>query len=201
MSATDMIDTGHALPRLASVRAIDGAHRLIHVTWAEGPRAGRSETVDLSPLVDTHKFYAPLRGRSKLFDSVHLINDGSAIAWGPDHALDMAAPSIQGLAEETMTADDFREFLARNRMSQEAAAAYLGRSKRMLAYYLKHGIVPRLVTLACYGYEARYPTRERYTLWTTIIATGNFDQRFGFGTAWHVPVLPSAVISAENEKH
>jgi hypothetical protein len=160
MNATDMIDTGKPLPRLAAVRPVDGPHRLVHVTWAEGARAGRTETVDLSPLIDTHKFYVPLRDRSKLFDTVHLINDGAAIAWGGDDAIDMAAASIQRLAEETMTADDFREFLARNELTQEAAAAYLGRSKRMLAYYLDQGVLPRLVTLACYGFEARSAARS-----------------------------------------
>jgi hypothetical protein len=144
MSATDIIDTGRLLPRLSAVRSVNGPHRLVRVTWAEGARANRAETVDLSPLIDTHKFYAPLRERSKLFATVHLINDGAAIAWGDDDAIDMAASSVQRLAEESMTADDFRAFLARNGLTQEAAAAYLGRSKRMLAYYLDQGVLPRL---------------------------------------------------------
>jgi hypothetical protein len=198
MNATDIIDTGRPLPRLASVRSIDGAHRLIRVAWAEGPRAGRTEPVDLSPLVDTHKFYAPLRGRSKLFDSVHLINAGNAIAWGDDDAIDMAASSIQRLAEETMTAADFRQFLARNRISQEAAAAYLGRSKRMLAYYLEQGVLPRLVTLACYGYEARYLSRrESYV--STMIATSKIEQ-LAFGNIWRVPIPSPPAIQAEKGK-
>lgn len=198
MSVTETIDTGQALPRLASVRPIDGAHGLIRVTWAEGPRAGRTETVDLSPLVDTHKFYAQLRGRSKLFDSVHLINGGNAIAWGDNDSIDMAASSIQRLAEETMTADDFRQFLARNRISQEAAAAYLGRSKRMLAYYLEQGVLPRLVTLACYGYEARYRSRELYT--STMISVSKIE-RLAFGNTWRAPILPLPATWVEKEKH
>jgi hypothetical protein len=112
MSATDIVETGKPLPRLAAVSSVSGPHRLIRVRWAEGARAGRTETVDLSPLIDTHKFYVPLRERSKLFDTVHLINDGAAIARGGDDAIDMAAASIQRLAEERMTADDLREFLA-----------------------------------------------------------------------------------------
>jgi hypothetical protein len=102
MSATEGFDTGKPLPRLSEVRCIDGEHRLIRVSWTSGSRGARSDVVDLSPLIDSHKFYAPLRNDPKLFASVHLLNDGSAIAWGADDAIDMSAPSIQRLAEETM---------------------------------------------------------------------------------------------------
>ena len=101
MSATEVLDSGKPLPRLSEVRCVDGEHRLVRVSWRSGPRFA-GEVVDLSPLIDTHKFYAPLRKDPKLFASVHLINDGSAIAWGAHDEIDMSAPSIQRLAEETM---------------------------------------------------------------------------------------------------
>jgi hypothetical protein len=102
MSATEVFDTGKPLPRMSEVRCVDGEHRLIRVFWTGGPRGSRSEIVDLSPLIDSHKFYAPLRQDPRLFASVHLINDGSAIAWGADDEIDMSAPSIQRLADESM---------------------------------------------------------------------------------------------------
>jgi hypothetical protein len=91
----------------------------------------------------------------------HLIEDGNAIAWGDDDAIDMSATSIERLAEEAMTADDFAEFLVRNHLSHEGAASALGRSRRAIEYYLKIGLVPRIVALACFGYEARRKESNR----------------------------------------
>jgi hypothetical protein len=152
MSATEMIDTGNPMPRVADVRPVDAAQRLVRVTWAEGNRVGRTEIVDLSPLIDTHRFYTPLRDDSPLFDSVHLVDNGAAIAWGDD-AIDMAAGSVERLAAETMSADDFRAFLRRNNLTQENAAKILGRSRRSIAAYANQGGIPRIVALACRGYE------------------------------------------------
>jgi hypothetical protein len=152
MSATEMIDTGKPLPRLADIRAVDAERRLVRVTWIEGNRMGRTEVVDLSPLVDTHRFYAPLRNDPRLFDTVHLVDDGEAIAWG-DESIDMSATSMERLAAETMSADDFRAFLKRNNLTQESAAKILGRSRRSIAAYANRGGIPRVVALACRGYE------------------------------------------------
>jgi hypothetical protein len=202
MSANDIVRTGKPLPRLASVSSVDRDNRLIRVVWSRGPRAGRRETVDLSPLIDTHKFYAPLRG-SKLFDSVHIINDGSAIAWGANDEIDMAASSIQRLAEETMTADDYRKFLERNGLTQETAAAQLGRSKRMIAYYLEQGMLPRLVSLACYGLEARlHPVGAVYhhLSWTTTIQTSH-GEKPSLGYSWKVAIPAAISVAREKEQH
>jgi hypothetical protein len=54
-----------------------------------------------------------------------------------------------------MTADDFRQFLQRNDLTQEAAALLLDRSPRQLKYYLSAGVLPRIVSLACIGLECR----------------------------------------------
>lgn len=155
MSEDDIVSTGVTLPRIKEVRCIDAKHRLIAITWLLGARAGRPDRVELSPLVDTYKFYRPLRDNPKLFATVHIANGGAAIAWGDDDEIDMDASSVLRLAEETMTADDFRLFLERNSLTQEAAALLLGRSSRQLKYYLSAGVLPRLVSLACIGLEAR----------------------------------------------
>jgi hypothetical protein len=153
MSATEMVGTGIEMPRIEIVEP--GEDRHVIVTWAEGARRGRKEGVDLSPLIETHRFYRPLRENDALFQSVHLIDDGAAIAWGEDESLDMAATSVERLAEEAMTADEFTNFLKRNKLTHRAAAAALGRSRRQIEYYLTSGFIPRTVVLACYGYEAR----------------------------------------------
>jgi hypothetical protein len=153
MSEIDIVSTGVKLPKIREVRSVDGKRRVIGVTWGKGPRDGRTDRVDLSPLIDTFKFYRPLRNDPTLFATVHTINGGSALAWGNADGIDMAADSVMRLAEETMTADDFRHFLERNNLTQEAAALLLGRSPRQLKYYLSAGVLPRIVSLACIGLE------------------------------------------------
>ena len=191
MSATDIIDTGKPLPLIGELRVVDGKHRLIRITWLLGSRAGRTETVVLSPLIDSLKFYAPLRKNAELFATAHIINDGSALAWGRHDAIDMAASSVERLAEESMTADEFRAFLTRNKLSQEAAAAELGRSKRALAYHLSMGFMPRLITLACYGYEAR-KAKERIFPIQGLPSISVQYELARTGIAWHacVPERP-----------
>lgn len=158
MNATEMIDTGLAMPRIAAVRVV-GPTRL-EVTWAEGMREGRREFLDLTPLIGSYKIYRPLRGNPDLFATARLIEDGNAIAWdAPD--LEMSADMIETLAEEEMTPEEFADFLHRNRLTQEAAAALLGRTRRMIGYYLTRGPIPRIVALACIGYEALAARRRK----------------------------------------
>jgi hypothetical protein len=155
MNETDAIFYGSdgPMPRLGGVRAIDGDSVLVN--WVEGPRAGRTEAVNLLPLIDNFKVYEPLRRNDRLFSTVHLIADGNAIAWGNDESIDMAATSIERMAEEAMSAEDFAAFLERNRLTHQGAASALGRSRRQIEYYLSKGVIPRIIALACYGYEAR----------------------------------------------
>jgi len=84
------------MPRLGGVRAIDGSNVLVN--WVEGARAGPTEAVNLSPLIDNFKLYEPLRRNDALFSTVHLIEDGNAIAWGDDESINMAATSIERMA-------------------------------------------------------------------------------------------------------
>jgi hypothetical protein len=97
MSATERIDSGIPMPLIASVRAIDAQNRLIEVLWADGSRRGRTDVVDLSPLIDTHQFYRPLRNDSYLFNAIHVVENGEAVGWADD-AIDMSAESIERIA-------------------------------------------------------------------------------------------------------
>ena len=152
MSATEMISADRDLPFLKSVQT--AGELAVEATWASGDRAGRKEVVDLSPVIGQFRLYAPLRGDASLFATVRLADDGGAIEWG-DGSIDMSAASIERLASEQMTAEDFREFLARNRLTRQAAAAALGRSLRMIQNYVEGDQpIPRVVALACRGYEA-----------------------------------------------
>jgi len=152
MSATDdILDTGESFPRISKIHVIGPS--TLGVEWGVGQRAGRSDIVDLRPLIGSYRVYRPLRGNPLLFQTAHLIEGGEVVVWdGPD--LEMTAELIETLAEEAMSPDDFAGFLERNNLTHEAAAALLGRSRRQIEYYLKGGPVPRVVALACFGYEA-----------------------------------------------
>ena len=148
MSATDLIAVGDPLPRLSAVEPAAGPYG-VAITWAEGTRAGRRDVVDLAPIILTFKVFRPLREDAALFAAVRLGDGGASLVWPGDPDLDIGADSLEELAEETMSNVDFAAFLARNGLTYEAAAAQLGVSRRMVAYYAKSHAVPRLVGLAC----------------------------------------------------
>ncbi|MCI0467807.1 MAG: hypothetical protein L0Y57_12505 [Beijerinckiaceae bacterium] len=153
----EFIDTGAPLDRIAAIRVVGPS--TLEIKWAEGARAGRTDVVDLTPLIGGYKVYRPLRGNPELFARARLIEDGDVVAWdGTD--LEMTAELIETLAEQAMTPEDFARFLAKNSLTHEAAAALLGRSRRQIAYYLTRGPIPRIVALACFGYEA-FAARQR----------------------------------------
>ncbi|MBA5777080.1 hypothetical protein H2509_08045 [Stappia sp. F7233] len=152
MNATDPKFDPTPMPRLASVAP--AGRYTVTVSWSQGPRAGITETVDLAPLIEQFRLYAPLRGNQALFDALGIVDGGVAIEWA-DGEIDMAATSVERLAAEQMTGQDFAEFLKRNRLTRQAAAAELGRSLRAVQDYVKStGPIPRIVALACKGYEA-----------------------------------------------
>ncbi|WP_349369351.1 hypothetical protein [Salinarimonas sp.] len=156
MSATDadMIEVGEPLPRIAAVTPERG--RRITVNWAGGGR----RTVDLAPLIFTYRFYRRLRDDDALFASVHPTDGGAAIAWGADDAIDMDASSVARLAEETMEPADFVAFMKRHGLTYDAAAAQLGISRRLVAYYAAEREAPRPIALACAYLDSVLPTRD-----------------------------------------
>src|SRR5262249_44989663 len=136
------------------------ANLMVEVTWSEGPRASRTEKVDLAPLINSMKFYRPLRDDEALFQTVHIVDDGEVLAWGENDAIDMAATSVVRLAEDMMTANDFRAFLRFVNYTQNTAAAQLGYSRRQIGYYLKGDPIPRVCVLACQTLKLRYLLRQ-----------------------------------------
>jgi hypothetical protein len=151
MSENEMVDSGIELPRMAAVEPLPPC--TLRVEWAEGTRAGREDFVDLRPVIYSYKIFKPLRDE-KLFATAARVDDGDAVAWKGDDLV-MSADMIQSLADEAMSPKDFSAFLSRNKLTQEIAAALLGRSRRQIANYVSVGPIPRIVALACYGFEAR----------------------------------------------
>jgi hypothetical protein len=158
MSASSS-DLAVSMPRLSSVRPLDKLS--IEVVWVEGPRSGRTDVVDLSPLVQTHKFYQRLRNDPALFASVHLMDDGEVIAWGDEETIDMAATSVERLADDTMSADEFRSFMSELGYTQHVAAAQLGYSRRQIANFLAGTApIPRVCVLACKMLRTRHRIKQ-----------------------------------------
>jgi hypothetical protein len=151
MTENEFIDSSIPTPRISNIRVGDDYH--LEITWANGERAGRSDYVDLSPAINSYKLYRPLRNNESLFATARLIHDGYAVEWGT-HEIDMSADTLEIFATETISPAEFAGFLKRNNLTQQAAAMMLGRSRRQIGYYLNPGPVPRIVALACVGYEA-----------------------------------------------
>lgn len=146
--ATDIITVGEPLPTIASVEAGNGRYD-VQVMWAGGARAGRTDTVDLAPMIFTFKVFKPLRDGTVAFDTVRLGDYGASIVWPGDTDLDIGADAIEEMAAEAMTNEDFSAFLKRNKLTLDAAAAQLGIARRLVAYYAKEREIPRYIALAC----------------------------------------------------
>ena len=159
MRANDIEDTGIPLPRIADVAP--GADKSVVVTWADGVRAGEVDVIDLDPIIKTYKIFSPLRKDQALFDTVHPIDDGDAIAWGDGKDLELSAETLEQLAEATMTPQDFVEFMKRHQLTEEGIAAVLGYSRRQIGYFKTTGPIPRVVALACKGYDAEHPALDK----------------------------------------
>jgi hypothetical protein len=99
MSENDIVDSGIELPRMAAVQPL--SDYVLRVKWAEGPRTGREDFVDVSPAIFSYKVYRPLRDES-LFLTGTLAEDGDAVAWGSEDLV-MSADTIQSLAQESWT--------------------------------------------------------------------------------------------------
>lgn len=150
MSASDIIDTGIFMPRVASVRPLPGTK--VEVSWAAGNRAGKREVIDLAPIIGTYTIFRPLRNNDTLFGTVKVLENGSVIAWDGDD-LELSADAVEALAEQTMTPAAFNAFMQRFNLTETAVAAILGYSRRQIGYFKTTGPIPRVVALACKGYE------------------------------------------------
>ncbi|HUJ83957.1 MAG TPA: MucR family transcriptional regulator, partial [Candidatus Acidoferrales bacterium] len=92
------------------------------------------------------------------FQTVHIVEGGAAIAWGDGDEIDIAATTVERLADESMTPADFSAFLQRHSLSFDAAAAQLGISRRLVAYYVKEREIPRYIALACAYLDTALPS-------------------------------------------
>lgn len=70
-------------------------------------------------------------------------------------------PSVERLACEGMEPSEFSAFLKRHHLTFDAAAAQLGPSRRLIAYYASERRAPRHVALACAFLDSRLALARR----------------------------------------
>lgn len=160
MSGTnDLIEVGEPLPTIASVKKGDGPFDL-RVQWASGPRKGQIEVIDVAPQIMTFKVYRPLRNDPNLFSCVRVSEDGSAVVWPDNPDLEISADALEDLSEQKMSPEAFAQFLKEMGWTFDMAAAQLGISRRMVAYYAADRAVPRVISLACKWLESTKKPRK-----------------------------------------
>jgi len=142
----------NTLPRIASVTTGKKPLTLL-MRW----ETGGENSVDVSGPIKTFRLYEPLRRAPELFRNVRLGEQGADVCW--TDAIDMAADTLWRLAQEqsgqTMSAHAFKDWRERQAFTLDSAAAALGLSRRMVAYYEQGAKpIPRVVALATHALDS-----------------------------------------------
>ena len=126
---------------------------VLALTFADGG----SVHVDVKPIVRKHPALRALSDPA-IFRRVKVGEWGGGVQWAGNDALELAADNLRARAIEQAGGYSHElivEWMARHGLTLDAAAAALGLSRRMLAYYRSgEKPVPRTVALACLGWEA-----------------------------------------------
>ena len=143
---------------IGKIVAVDviGAQRL-ELAWDDGRRL----PLDLSAVIANHKSLTPLSRKGE-FSSVSISSDGWSLEW--PCGIDFGAAQLRRWADEqageVMRAADFRAWMDRHGLTQDAAAQALGLSRRTIAYYLSgEKPIPKTVLLATEGWAVRSRAR------------------------------------------
>ena len=140
-----------SLPRIVAVSAAKKPFTLL-IRWDRG----EDSRVDVSGIIKTFRVYEPLRRSPDLFRRVRVGEYGTDIVW--TDAIDMSADTLWRLAQEqsgaTLSPADFKHWRERKAYTLDTAAAALGISRRMVAYYEQgKKPIPRVVALATRALE------------------------------------------------
>ncbi len=143
------------LPRIVAVTS-GNKPMTLRIRWDKKAGGGDESLVDVSGMIESFRVYEPLRRSPDLFRQVRVGEHGTDIVWSDD--IDMAADTLWRLAQEqagvTLSPDAFKHWRERHAFTLDTAAAALGISRRMVAYY-EQGTkpIPRVVALATRGLE------------------------------------------------
>lgn len=115
-------------------------------------------TVDIAPLVTKFKSLSSLSDWS-VFKTAKLEDAGRTVQWSGSDELELASDNLRARAVEqsgNYSHEWLWNWMHKHQLTLDAAARFLGISRRMLAYY-KSGAkpLPLTVVLACIGLESR----------------------------------------------
>lgn len=117
---------------------------------------GECFTVRLTQLVKRYSSLARLQDAA-VFCTAAIGEFGASVIWANDDDLELAADNLRARAIEQaggVSHEFIWSWMARNDLTLDEAAAALGISRRMLAYYRSGAKpVPRTIALACRGWE------------------------------------------------
>lgn len=137
----ELVGTGAPLPRIDTLRVLDG--RVVHIEW----QSGEKHDVDLSPALLSHRSFVRVRADDELFRTAAKDEFGDAIVWSDGSEL--SATWIYELAEPgSLSNDEFRSAMETLHMSLDGMAVRLGVARRLIAEYRKDRPIPRTVSLA-----------------------------------------------------
>jgi hypothetical protein len=94
-----------------------------------------------------------------------------------------------------LTKREFRAFLNRYSLKHQAAASALGRSKRQIEHYLQDEQLPRMMALACIGYEARRKDATRFHTWN--IDPANLSVKYENSYTWGGRVFNTSTVNVK----
>jgi hypothetical protein len=142
--------------RLTQVKPLKNSR--LKLSYADGT----DFNVDLSGWISSSAFLKPLQNQS-LFSTAKLGAWGRAVEFGKGE-IDLAADNLRNLAIEQADGIGHERILGwmhENNLTLDEAAAALGISRRMLAYY-RNGEkpIPRHIWLACVGWETLHKHGE-----------------------------------------
>ncbi len=141
-------------PLIRAVKAREST--ILEIVWS----TGESLAVDVGRLLNRFRVYAPLK-EAKVFRRARVDAWGHAVRWSGD--IDMGADQLYALAREQAGEwgpEQFDSWMQHNGLSLNAAADALGMTRRMMAHYRTGSRpIPRLVRLACEGWEQRHRRR------------------------------------------
>ncbi|PKO68737.1 MAG: hypothetical protein CVU22_07485 [Betaproteobacteria bacterium HGW-Betaproteobacteria-16] len=128
---------------------------------------GEQFSLNLAEVIEQHPALMRLKV-PEVFSSVKVGDHGASVVWANDDDLELAADNLRARAVEQaggVSHEFIWTWMARNNLTLDTAAAALGISRRMLAYYRSGAKpVPRTVVLACIG-------------WTNVMNAAS-DERF-----------------------
>lgn len=136
----EILTKGRPLPRIAAATIID--NRRVRVTW----RDGNSVTVDLAPVLNSHRHFIPLRTDEENFATMRVNDEGTALEW--DGGIELSAVWIATLPAVGMENGEFRQIMDKLSYSLDGMALQLDVSRRLIAMYRGSTPIPNSIALA-----------------------------------------------------